>query len=103
MAETKAPHPEEPAEQASRRTHHADPGPRVALLGFSIECNKFAPVATRADFEQRCYLAGEALLRGARAAPRMLAETPGFVAPMDPSAPWLPVPILLPPAEPTAP
>ncbi|HEX3500278.1 MAG TPA: M81 family metallopeptidase [Stellaceae bacterium] len=80
------------------------PGPRIALLGFSIECNKFAPVATRADFEQRCYLAGDALLREARAAaPRMLAETPGFVAAMDESGPWQAVPILLAMAEPNGP
>jgi microcystin degradation protein MlrC len=104
MAERKAPHPEEPAEQASRRTHGASPSPRIALLGFSIECNKFAPPATRADFEQRCYLAGDALLREARAAaPRMLAETPGFVAAMDESGPWTPVPILLAMAEPNGP
>src|SRR5260221_9505057 len=91
MAGKKAPHPEEP-------------GPRIALLGFSIECNKFAPVATRADFEQRCYLAGDTLLREARAAaPRMLAETPGFVAAMDESGPWHPVPILLAMAEPNGP
>jgi len=82
----------------------APASPRIALLGFSIECNKFAPVATRADFEQRCYLAGDTLLREARAAaPRMLAETPGFVAAMDESGPWHPVPILLAMAEPNGP
>jgi microcystin degradation protein MlrC len=81
-----------------------DRPPRIALLGFSIECNKFAPVATRADFEQRCYLAGDALLDEARAAaPRMLAETPGFVAAMDAAGAWTPVPILLAMAEPNGP
>src|SRR5258707_10621908 len=91
MAGKKAPHPEEP-------------GPRIALLGFSIECNKFAPVATRADFEQRCYLTGDTLLSEARAAaPRMLAETPGFVAAMDAAGSWIPVPILLAMAEPNGP
>src|SRR5260221_12129679 len=90
MAEKEAPHPEAPAEQASRRTHGAAPSPRIALLGFSIECNKFAPIATRADFEQRCYLTGDTLLSEARAAaPRMLAETPGFVAAMDAAGPWV--------------
>jgi microcystin degradation protein MlrC len=104
MTERKPPRPEEPAEQASRRTHGAGPGPRIALLGFSIECNKFAPVATRADFEERCYLRGDALLAEARApAPRMLAETPGFVAAMDAAGPWIPVPILLAMAEPNGP
>ena len=82
----------------------APANPRIALLGFSIECNKFAPVATRADFEQRCYLAGDALLREARAAaPRMLAETPGFIAAMDEGGAWTPVPILLAMAEPNGP
>jgi microcystin degradation protein MlrC len=78
--------------------------PRIALLGFSIECNKFAPTATRADFEQRTYLRGDALIREARAAtPRMLAETPGFVEAMDRAGPWIPVPILLAIAEPNGP
>ena len=27
--------------------------PRIALLGFSIECNRFAPIATEADFQTR--------------------------------------------------
>src|SRR5258708_17015814 len=104
MAEKEAPHPEEPAEQASRRTHGAAPSPRIALLGFSIECNKFAPIATRADFEQRCYLTGDALLSEARAAaPRMLAETPGFVAAMDAAGPWVSLPIPLAPAQPDRP
>jgi microcystin degradation protein MlrC len=78
--------------------------PRIAFLGFSIECNKFAPVATKADFVTRTYFAGEALLAEARGArPRMLAETPGFVAAMDSGGPWTPVPILAAMAEPNGP
>lgn len=78
--------------------------PRIALLGFSIECNRFAPVATRADFTSRCYLEGEAVVTDARsAAPRALAEMPGFVADMDAAGPWQPVPILLAMAEPNGP
>ncbi len=77
-------------------------GPRIALLGFSIECNRFAPVATRADF--RCYLEGEAILTDARSpSPSALAEMPGFVADMDAAGPWRPVPILLAMAEPNGP
>ena len=57
--------------------------PRIALLGFSIECNRFAPVATEADFATRTLFRGPAMLAEARAAaPRMLAELPGFVADM---------------------
>ena len=36
--------------------------PRIALLGFSIECNKFAPPAVEADFSARAYAAGAELL-----------------------------------------
>ncbi len=79
-------------------------GPRIALLGFSIECNRFAPVATRADFTSRCYLESEAILTDARSpAPSALAEMPGFVADMDAAGPWQPVPILLAMAEPNGP
>ena len=66
--------------------------PRVALLGFSIECNKFAPVATNAHFLARTYLEGDAIVEDARSAtPRMLPETPGFIAAMDASGTWTPV------------
>lgn len=79
-------------------------GPRIALLGFSIECNRFAPVATEADFASRTLIAGEAMVIDARsAAPRMLGELPGFVADMDEAGPWQPVPILLAMAEPNGP
>ncbi len=57
---------------------------RVALLGFSIECNRFAPIATEADFRGRTWFEGEALLAEARSgALHMLAEMPGFIADMD--------------------
>jgi microcystin degradation protein MlrC len=78
--------------------------PRVAILGFSIECNRFAPFATKADFLAGTYLEGEAILAEARSPfPRMLAETPGFVAAMDASGPWHPVGIALAMAEPNGP
>ena len=79
-------------------------GPRIALLGFSIECNRFAPVALEKDFAGRTLIAGEAMLADARsAAPRMLGEMPGFVADMDAAGPWQPVPLLLAMAEPNGP
>jgi len=78
--------------------------PRIALLGFSIECSRFAPPVRRADFASRTLLAGDALLADARApAPIMMAETPGFVATMDATGPWTPLPILLAIAEPGGP
>ena len=78
--------------------------PRVALLGFSIECNKFAPVATKAHFLARTYLEGDAIIEDARAAtPRMLPETPGFIEAMDASGAWTPVGVALAMTEPNGP
>ncbi|HET6606956.1 MAG TPA: M81 family metallopeptidase, partial [Rhodopila sp.] len=78
--------------------------PRVALLGFSIECNRFAPVAMEADFQTRTLIGGSDMLREARsAAPRMLGEMPGFVAAMDATGEWEAVPSLLAMAEPNGP
>jgi microcystin degradation protein MlrC len=78
--------------------------PRIALLGFSIECNRFAPPATRAHFAARTYLEGEDIVKEARGAtPTMLPETPGFVAAMDAAGPWQPVGIALAMAEPNGP
>ena len=78
--------------------------PRIALLGFSIECNRFAPVATEADFQTRTLIGGTDMLAEARsAAPRMLGELPGFVAAMDEAGAWQPVPSLLAMAEPNGP
>ncbi len=79
-------------------------GPRIALLGFSIECNRFAPTAHETDFRARTLLGGEAMLTNARsAAPMMLGEMPGFVADMDAAGAWDPVPGLLAMAEPNGP
>jgi microcystin degradation protein MlrC len=75
--------------------------PRVAILGFSIECNRFAPLATRAHFS---YFTGTDLIAEARLpAPRMLGEIPGFVADMDAAGAWDPVGIAFAAAEPNGP
>jgi microcystin degradation protein MlrC len=79
-------------------------GPCIALLGFSIECNRFAPIATETDFVSRTLMRGEAMVGDARsAAPHMLGELPGFIADMDAAGAWQPVPILLAMAEPNGP
>jgi microcystin degradation protein MlrC len=75
--------------------------PRIAILGFSIECNRFAPVATKAHFG---YFTGADLIAEARLpAPRMLGEIPGFVADMDAAGAWDPVGIAFAAAEPNGP
>ena len=77
---------------------------RIALLGFSIECNRFAPPATQRDFDTRCWVAGEEVVTDARSAsPKALGEMPGFVADMDAAGPWEPHGILLAMAEPNGP
>jgi microcystin degradation protein MlrC len=78
--------------------------PRIAILGFSIECNKFAPPATKAHFLARTYLEGDDIIAEARApTPTMLPETPGFIAAMDAAGPWQPVGIALAMSEPNGP
>jgi microcystin degradation protein MlrC len=82
----------------------APANPRIAILGFSIECNKFAPPATKAHFLARTYLEGEDIVAEARGAtPTMLPETPGFVAAMDTAGEWRPVGIALAMSEPNGP
>ena len=77
---------------------------RIALLGFSIESNRFAPPATQRDFDTRCWVEGAGLVEDARSAsPKALGEMPGFVADMDAAGPWEPLPILLAMAEPNGP
>jgi microcystin degradation protein MlrC len=78
--------------------------PRIAILGFSIECNKFAPPATKAHFLARTYLEGDDIVTEARSpAPTMLPETPGFVAAMDADGKWDPIGIALAMSEPNGP
>jgi microcystin degradation protein MlrC len=74
--------------------------PRIAILGFAIESNRFAPVSTRTDFVSRAYLQDAALLADAKSdAPIMTPEIPAFVRAMDAIRAWTPVPILFANAE----
>ena len=78
--------------------------PRIAILGIHLESNAFAPITTGQDFREACYLEGDAMLvEAAKPAPAMPAEIPGFVAAMDASGPWEPVPILITAVEPGGP
>ncbi len=78
--------------------------PRIAILGFSIECNRFAPPARRADFDGRCFLEGDAILaEAAKPAPRAPAELSGFLDDMNAAGPWTPLPLMIAAAEPNGP
>lgn len=78
--------------------------PRIAVLGFSLESNGFAPVAVRGDFEQSYLQGGEELERDMRSEhPRAGGTLTGFCAAMDASGPWTMVPILVAATSPSGP
>lgn len=80
------------------------PVPRVAIAGFFLECNRWSPVTTREMFSQSFDMAGEALGAQLRSStPRLLPDTMGFVAEMDRSGAWEPVPIRCAGAQPGGP
>ena len=78
--------------------------PRIALAGIVLESNAFAPPATEADFRGRYYLAGDALLAEARREGGVISrEMSAFVAAMDATGPWTPVPLVLTGCQPWGP
>ena len=85
-------------------TPQQDSGPRVAILGFHLESNAFAPVSAEAQFRSLCYVEGDAITREARKDPSPLpAEVPAFYAEMPRLGPWSAGPIVVPAAEPGGP
>ena len=78
--------------------------PRIAIVGFSIECNRFSPVTTAADFAKRADIRGDEIVQQARAGPcRASSDLPGFFEQMDRGGPWTPVPLRLAVAQPGGP
>jgi microcystin degradation protein MlrC len=78
--------------------------PRVAVLGFHLESNAFAPVSEERHFRSLCYAEGEDITREARKDVSALpAEIPGFYREMDALGKWTPVPVLVTAAEPGGP
>lgn len=70
--------------------------PRIAILGFALESNRFAPVIGRADFEKINYLQGREIIEEARKPhPRIAANVTSFIKTMDESGDWEPVPIVI--------
>jgi microcystin degradation protein MlrC len=78
--------------------------PRVALAGFILESNAFAPVATEQDFRNRYYFEGREILdQAARSHSVMPMEMAAFVRAMQATGPWQPVPLILTGYEPAGP
>ncbi|HEX4331997.1 MAG TPA: M81 family metallopeptidase [Usitatibacter sp.] len=78
--------------------------PRIAVLGFSLESNGFAPVALKADFEESYLLAGDSLAADLRAThARAPGTLTGFHAAMEASGGWEMVPILVAATSPSGP
>ena len=76
----------------------------MAVLGFHLESNAFAPVSTAEHFRSLCYAVGEEVTREARKSPSSLpAEVPAFYGEMDSLGAWTPVPILVTACEPGGP
>lgn len=78
--------------------------PRIAILGFALECNRFSPVTTAAQFAAKVDIRGPEILRQARSAlGRTTPDLPGFVEHMDQGGPWTPVPLRMALAHPGGP
>ena len=78
--------------------------PRIAVLGFSLESNGFAPVAMRSHFEESFLAAGSALEADIRSAhPRADGTLIGFAEGMDASGPWEMAPIVVARTSPSGP
>lgn len=78
--------------------------PRIAILGFSLESNRNAPVSDRLIFEQTLYVQGDELgqkIADDRAG--LPGTVQGFCAQMDQQTDWTPIPILLAEAPPGGP
>ncbi|NDH61495.1 MAG: M81 family peptidase [Alphaproteobacteria bacterium] len=78
--------------------------PRIAILGFAIECNRFSPVTTAADFEQDVDIRGNRIVSEARSGASItMPDLPGFFAEMDRTGQWTPVPLRVSLAQPGGP
>jgi microcystin degradation protein MlrC len=77
---------------------------RIAILGFHLETNRFAPTCDEAEFRERTLAYSEEITLGAREEnPSMDAGICGFFSVMDEAANWEPVPIAFASACPNGP
>jgi microcystin degradation protein MlrC len=64
-------------------------GPCIAVARFAVECNRFAPPLSKADFEADTFCFGSDWAETWRPQPPA-GELAGFVAAMDAAGPWTP-------------
>jgi microcystin degradation protein MlrC len=75
--------------------------PRIAVLGFHLESNAFAPPSEERHFRSLCYVEGDDITRHAtRDVSSLPAEIPAFYREMES---WTPVPIIVTACEPGGP
>ena len=78
--------------------------PRIAVLGFAIECNRFSPVTTAEDFEHDVDIRGNRIVSEARSGKSItMPDLPGFFHEMDRTGTWTPVPLRVSLAQPGGP
>jgi microcystin degradation protein MlrC len=78
--------------------------PTIAILGFALESNRFAPVTRQGSFDTRVWLEGAAVLSDATSdAPRQGAEIPAFLDEIHSRLEARILPILVAGAEPGGP
>jgi microcystin degradation protein MlrC len=78
--------------------------PRIVVLGFAIECNRFSPVTTAEDFEQDVDIRGNRIVSEARSGKSItMPDLPGFFTEMDRTGDWTPVPLRVSLAQPGGP
>ena len=81
---------------ATTPTNATPRAPRIALAGISLESNAFAPISTEADFRARYYFEGQEILAQARRRHSAISsEMAAFVATLDATGPWEPVPAVV--------
>ena len=74
---------------------------RIAILGFSLETNRFAPVCGEREFRDRgLFYGGEITKDARRPAPVINGGICGFFKVMDAEGPWEPMPIVFAAAHP---
>lgn len=77
---------------------------RIAILGFSLETNRFSPICGEREFRDRGLFYGEDISKDARRpAPVINGGICGFYNVMDATGPWEPVPIVFASAHPNGP